>query len=169
MASDKDGKGPQKDAATNAAPSELLTRKQVADRLGVSVFKVRSMEGKALHPSREKGVHYFDPEEVAAVARTFGPRPRRGRERGDGEIAMLVFRAFEEGKDLRDVVLELVLAPEKVRALYREWREPDLEEHEVRRRKLERIEAERRREEEDQRRHEQEMQRWEETLARMNK
>jgi hypothetical protein len=157
----------QEDGNELATPARL-TRKLVADRLGVSVFKVRSMEGKTLHPVREDGVHYFDPDEVAAAARSLGPRRGR-RERTDGEVAALAFRAFSDGKDLHEVVEELVLAPEKVRALYREWREPDLEQHEVNRRRRARAEAEQKREEEDLRRQERDMEHWERQLARLGK
>lgn len=37
------------------------TRSEVAKQLGVSVFKVRSMEGKELHPEIVGGVRHFDP------------------------------------------------------------------------------------------------------------
>jgi hypothetical protein len=80
---------------------------------------------------------------------------------------MLAFRGFEEGKDLRDIVLALGVTPEKVRALYREWREPDLEEHEVRLRRRAREQADRLREEEESRRHENDLERWAQTLARL--
>jgi hypothetical protein len=47
----------------------MLTRGQVAKRLGKSVATVRRLEGRELHPRRDtKGVLRFDPEEVEAVA-----------------------------------------------------------------------------------------------------
>jgi hypothetical protein len=155
--------------AESPTPPDRLTRKRVADMLGVSIFKVRSMEGRELHPQVRDGVHYFDAEEVAALARTMAPKRRRGNERTEGEIAALAFLAFDEGKDLFQIVTELRIPPEKVRALYREWREPDLEQHEVVRRKRERIEKQRRSEEADQRRHDQSMERLERELARLGK
>jgi hypothetical protein len=157
----------QADAPT---PETRLTRKPVAERLGVSVFKVRSMEGKELHPEVVGGVHYFDAEEVAVLARALGPgRWRAGGERTEGEIAALAFSAFDEGRDLREIVEELAVPPEKVRALYREWRSPDLEQHEVARRRRERAEAERRREAEEQRQHDEQMRRWEREISRLSK
>jgi hypothetical protein len=51
----------QTDQHHTSEPQHRPTRKQVADQLGVSVFKVRSMEGKQVHPVRENGVHYFEP------------------------------------------------------------------------------------------------------------
>ena len=97
------------------------------------------------------------------------PKRPRENERTDGEIAALAFLAFDESKDLFQIVTELRIPPEKVRALYREWREPDLEHHEVARRKRERIENQRRHEEAEQRRHEQRMERWDRDLARLGR
>ncbi|MGD0839322.1 MAG: hypothetical protein ABSB49_22030 [Polyangia bacterium] len=42
---------------------------------------------------------------------------------------------------------QLRIPPEKVRELYREWREPDLAQHEVDRRYRERVQREQRRKE----------------------
>jgi hypothetical protein len=164
-----DGEQP---ARGDLAPAETrLTRKPVAERLGVSVFKVRSLEGKALHPEVVAGVHYFDAAEVERVARELGLRARRrpGEARSEGEIAAAVFSAFADGKDLHEIVTELAVAPETVRALYRQWREPDLEEHEVARQRRERAEAVRRAEADEQRRHDERMERWEKTLLRSGK
>lgn len=147
-----------------------LTRKSVADQLGVSIFKVRSMEGKELHPEVMGGVHYFDPEEVASVAWALGPKRRGARgDHADGEIAALAFHAFNEGKDLHEIVSTLRIPPEKVRALYREWREPDLEQHELTRRKRERAQREQRRDEDEQRRHEKEMERLDRNMAMLSR
>jgi hypothetical protein len=59
----------------------LLTRAGVARRLGRSIATVRRMEGYELLPARdERGVHWFDPEEVTllleqrAVGNTPGTR-----------------------------------------------------------------------------------------------
>jgi hypothetical protein len=91
--------------------SDRLTRKGVADILGVSIFKVRSMEGRELHPKVLNGVHYFDAEDVATVARAMAQRRRHGGERTDGEIAALAFLAFDESKDLIQIVTELCMRP----------------------------------------------------------
>ena len=49
---------------------KMLTRGQVAKRLGKSIATVRRMEGRALHPKRnQKGVLRFDPAEVERVVR----------------------------------------------------------------------------------------------------
>jgi hypothetical protein len=48
----------------------MLTRSQVADRLGRSVATVRRLEGVVLHPSLgRRGVRLFDAHEVDRVAR----------------------------------------------------------------------------------------------------
>jgi hypothetical protein len=155
---------------TADSSEERLTRKRVADQLGVSIFKVRSMEGRQLRPVLENGVHYFAPDEVAALARALSASGRRsGGTRSEGQIAALAFRAFEDGKDLHAIVMDLAITPEKVRALYREWREPDLEHHELRRRNRERAERERREEEAQRRREEKDMALWERQLARLTK
>jgi muconolactone delta-isomerase len=150
---------PSQDREADESP-QRLTRKGVADVLGVSIFKVRSMEDRELHPNKVDGIHYFDAEEVAAVARRMAPKHRRSGERTAGEIAALAFQAFDDGQDLHQIVTELRIPPEKVRALYREWREPDLEQHELALRKQARLKDE-------QRRHEQEMASLERNLARL--
>jgi septal ring factor EnvC (AmiA/AmiB activator) len=51
----------------------MMTRGQVAKRLGKSVATVRRMEGRELHPSRDRnGVFQFDPAEVERVAQGRG-------------------------------------------------------------------------------------------------
>jgi hypothetical protein len=48
----------------------IMTRKQVADRLGRSLATVRRLEGSLLHPRRDsRGVHHFKRDEVEALAR----------------------------------------------------------------------------------------------------
>lgn len=47
----------------------MLTRGQVAKRLGKSIATVRRMEGNVLHPVRDRnGIFQFDPVEVERVA-----------------------------------------------------------------------------------------------------
>jgi hypothetical protein len=69
--------------------------------------------------------------------------------------------------DLHEIVTQLRIPPERVRALYREWREPDLERHEIARRKRERLKVKQRHDEEEQRRHEREMEDLGRSLARL--
>ena len=57
----------------------MLTRSQVARRLGKSIATVRRMEGFDLNPwTDERGVNRFDADEVDAVAKSAGHRaPQR--------------------------------------------------------------------------------------------
>jgi hypothetical protein len=120
-----------------------LTRSQVAARLGVSVSKVRTMEGRALHPTVIAGVHYFAEGEVDRLAAT-APQGSRGRSRLDeGQIAARVFRLIDHGKDLREIVEELEIPPQLVRNLYREWK-TDFDEGEQERRRADEEATERR-------------------------
>ncbi len=98
-----------------------ITRKQVADRLRVSVATVRRLEGSALHPEKnEKGVWTFSAAEVARVAQSRSKKRRVKRE-DEGDVAARVFELLEEGFDLNDIVIAVRQPPQTVRALYAEW------------------------------------------------
>lgn len=57
----------------------MLTRAQVARRLGRSIATVRRLEGSVLHPTRDhRGVYRFDDAEVAKLARDRRLSPREG-------------------------------------------------------------------------------------------
>ena len=61
-------------------PATLMTRAQVAARIGASVATVRRHEGTSLHPHVDKdGTHRFDPAEVTALAAS---RANRALDRG---------------------------------------------------------------------------------------
>jgi hypothetical protein len=90
----------------------MLTRAQVADRLGRSVATVRRLEGVVLHPSRgRRGVRLFAADEVERVAREGYPpqlsdsleAPRSAPARFDGTSqnaercpSAAAFRALQE-------------------------------------------------------------------------
>ncbi|MES1158245.1 MAG: hypothetical protein ABUL67_04000, partial [Haliangium ochraceum] len=77
------------------------------------------MEGKSLNPTKVDGVHYFDRSEVDAAALSMG---RKGAAHmTEGEVAAAVFKLIDNGKELREIVIELEQPPSVVRALYREW------------------------------------------------
>jgi hypothetical protein len=99
-----------------------LTRAQAAERLGVSVSKVRSMEGKTLQPEVIDGVHYFSKDEIDAVACSVPASTRRRSRLDAGQIAARVFRLIDNGKEVREIVEELEVPPQLVRELYREWK-----------------------------------------------
>jgi hypothetical protein len=75
---------------------ERITRNEVARRLGCSIASVRRMEGAELHPATGEGdVRYFDPDEVAAVART--------RASGADKTAALVLAPLPADEAVRPV------------------------------------------------------------------
>lgn len=110
--------------------NKLLTRRQAAERLGVSVTSVRRMEGQQLHPQQDDRGHWlFAAAEVAKLASALKPRRKRDGSRGarpqttaqDGVLAAQVFKAFHLGYDLRDIVMEYKVPPAVVRELFTEW------------------------------------------------
>lgn len=107
-------------SATDDSPA-MLTRHDVATRLGVSIATVRRMEGSALHPTVDsQGVHWFAVTEVRSVSIERSQKPlARGAD--EGEVAARVFELFRLGADLRKVVIAVRVHPRVVRALYAEW------------------------------------------------
>ncbi len=85
-----------------ASPAgKLLTRGEVAGRLGLSLSTVRRMEGVQLKPIvGERGVRYFEETEIQTVP----VRVRRTRvpvgERADGTLAAAAFTRFRNGADV---------------------------------------------------------------------
>lgn len=139
------------ETAREGAAAGLLTRNQVAARLGVSLSTVRRLEGARLPVVRgADGVHRFAPAAVAALAMELaadpapaGKRARPGR-RGagkvgqgapaahasrqgppadppPGELAARVFERLEQRQSLAEIVVGLRVAPALVRELHREW------------------------------------------------
>jgi hypothetical protein len=95
-----------------------LTRKQVAERLGMAENSVKRRDGFEFHPTRDGRFFFYDPAEVEAYAHRSGSRTPT---RGDGEIAARAFELFKAGKDFRDVVIELRQHPARIRELFREY------------------------------------------------
>ena len=124
----EDGEQPEKNT--------LLTRADVAARLGVSTSTVRRYEGDLLHPNKGKdGVNRFDPAEVAALAmRLLGQKPPKAKSkearntdkprtpaRTPGDVAAEVFERLEQRQSLAEIVIGARVAPDLVRELHREW------------------------------------------------
>ena len=111
-------------SAVLAGPAgKLLTRGEVARRLGLSLSTVRRMEGVQLKPIvGERGVRYFEETEIQTVL----VRVRRTRvpvdERADGTLAAAAFTRFRNGADVVAVVTELRVAPEKIESLFEHWK-----------------------------------------------
>jgi hypothetical protein len=104
-----------------------LTANQVVDMLGVAHDTVKQWERKGLlHPGRgrrvlsngaSREVRVYDPHEVAGI-----PRRRTVRVPNDpGELAARAFELMEQGKSLREVVVDLREAPAKVAELHEQW------------------------------------------------
>jgi hypothetical protein len=150
------------DASQTPAP-DRLTRKQAAERLGVSISKIRTMEGRELHPIVENGVNYFTTSEVDALVRGAPAKPKSTL--SDGQMAARVFRLLDAGKNLREIVTELEEPPDRIRALYREWSVPDFAEGERQRRRREREEEQRRESEAWERSAERSAREWEKQMS----
>ncbi len=91
-----------------------MTRRQVAKRLGKSVTTVRKLEGVLLHPRQDaRGVHWFDGEEVDALARDMQAGDvsawREIRDAGDDEQDPSEFQIDERSRveDLEREVRQL--------------------------------------------------------------
>lgn len=146
-----------------------LTRAQVAAELGYrSIFPIRKMEGQTLHPVREARGWVFDPAEVAALKATRMAQAPGGALLPEGRLAARVFYLFDHGRELREIVQELEVAPSIVRDLWHEWL-IGLEDGEMERRKN--MDQERRRKAQEQelreleRRSDQEQKNFETTMA----
>src|SRR5262245_37208846 len=107
----------------------VLTRRQVAERLGVSVSTVRRNEFSLLHPIYdERGVWRFDPQELTGlklrrrVGRKSASRRRRHGRAAKGVLAARVFTMLERGASFAEIVIALKVEPTKLRRLYRAWR-----------------------------------------------
>lgn len=109
-----------------------LTRAQVAERIGASVPTVRRYEGTLLHPHvDENGVHWFEPNEVTALAASRANQAlARGKIRNGapareprtrGELAALVFERFEQRHSQAEIVIGLRVEPETVRELFDQY------------------------------------------------
>jgi len=80
------------------------------------------MEGKTLHPRLVNGTWLFDSGEVIEVQRSAKLTTRKPS--SEGELAAELFRRFDEGQSLRQVVRECRQDPEVIQALYCQWATP---------------------------------------------
>ena len=101
----------------------LLTRRQVAERLGKSLPTVRRMELTGeLTPIVEGGIHLFDPKEVEALSPAPPPDSNSRGLDSPGEVTAACFELFEKGRNVTEVCCVLKRTVGEVRALYKEWR-----------------------------------------------
>jgi DNA-binding transcriptional MerR regulator len=101
----------------------LVSRRVAAARLGVTYAQVRTLQDSgALRPVRRgsDGAYRFDQCDLDALADTV--RARSSRPRGDaGAVAAKVFALLEEGKTIRQLVMETEQPPAVIRELVRSW------------------------------------------------
>jgi hypothetical protein len=64
-----------------------------------------------------RGVWRYDPAEVVRTAAGRSTAAKRTR----GQTAALAFRMFDQGGELKDIVMALQEPPEEIRRLFREW------------------------------------------------
>jgi hypothetical protein len=111
----------EKKASTPPAPASVygLTRAQVARQLGTTTTTVHRMRLRGeLHPKRDAdGVYHYDPAEVIRVAARRGLPDRYTA----GQVAAQAFRMFDQGGELREIVMALQVTPEEVFRLYALW------------------------------------------------
>jgi transcriptional regulator with XRE-family HTH domain len=96
----------------NMTPSEsvLLTRNQVARRLGISVSTVRRMEHAELVPIVVDGKHLFTAADVERFA-----------QRSAGELSAAAFIAFNQGKSPIEFVIENKISYERIERIHAAW------------------------------------------------
>jgi len=117
-------------AETEKSPdtSGWMTRIESADLIGMSVSTIANHERRGkLHPryiyradSRgiERHVAVYDPEELRKLPRSAIVRDQL---RDPGEVAARCFEAFQEGKTIREVVIEQRETYERVKTLRDNW------------------------------------------------
>jgi hypothetical protein len=109
-----------------------LTRAQVAATLGVSTSTVKRMEFDSLVPVQDsRGRWCFDPAEVERVRTTRSPRQDASAPRAKagarravdpiGRRAARLFRLFERGRPLPEIVVATREPPAFVRRMFHEW------------------------------------------------
>ena len=111
---------PEKPSDSRRLPPDGLTRSQVARQLGVGVTAVHYMRLRGeLRPKRDpSGVWRYDPADVIRAAATRGTPNRYTA----GQVAAQAFQMFDQGGELKDIVIALQVTPEEVFRLYRLWK-----------------------------------------------
>ena len=119
-------KGEKVAGGGQAAAAALLTRGQVARRLGVAVASVRRLEGTKLHPQRDGAVWLFEPAEVDRVATERAVTPKAARPasggKDDGDLAAEVFGLLDLRRSFSAIVRHTRQPPAVIRKLYLDWR-----------------------------------------------
>jgi len=125
------------------------TRADVAKALHVSVFTVRGLEGRRLHPKLDtNGVHRFHLREVHALEHDqSGKRSKlEGQPLTRGEVEAQVFKMLDAQRTRREIVTALMIPAEEVQRIWELWRFETCEEAAQDRRRREKAETERKEE-----------------------
>jgi len=110
-------------ATLTGAAGKLLTRGQVARRLGLSLSTVRRMEGVQLKPIvGARGVRYFEETEIQTVLIRVRQTRVPDDESADGALAAAAFALFRSGADVIAAVTALREDPEKIERLFGHWK-----------------------------------------------
>lgn len=114
------------DDAHGAPSSQFLTRRQIVRRLGISLGAVRNLEARGeLHGIKrsiddsDRYKYVFRRAEVEAIA----ARNKRVLDATPDSRDQRVFDLFRSGKTVVDVVIEVGLASDVVRHLWKNYRE----------------------------------------------
>lgn len=108
----------------------MLTRAQVAARLGISLAEVKRRERVGLiHPAtmNEKGWHLYSVDQLEEIRNCTSAASRQKRFDGrdgapySGEEAARVFAALDRGAPLKECVTEFTLHPRIVEAIAEAW------------------------------------------------
>jgi hypothetical protein len=109
-------------ASVASGSGRVLTRVEVARRLGLSPSTIRRMEGKVLNPVvGARGVHYFTETEIEAVFVRIRESRRGEGVRAEGRSGAEAFALFREGGDPIEAVKRLELGPDAAERLFRQW------------------------------------------------
>jgi hypothetical protein len=110
-------------ASVAGGSGRVLTRADVARRLGMSLSSVRRMEGKVLNPVvGARGVRYFAETEIEAVFIRICQTHKLDTARMDGIWGAEAFALFRDGADPIEAVKRLEIGPDRAERLFRHWR-----------------------------------------------
>ena len=107
--------------------SKWLTRTQASDLLGVAVDTLRGWERRGIlhprqalvHAPRMREVTVYDPDELARIQ--YRKKQLTAIQADPGERTARAFELFEQGKTLREVVIELRETVARVEELHQQW------------------------------------------------
>ena len=103
--------------------TEFLSLNQAANQLGVSAMRVRQLAAEGKLPFVGKRFARSAVETLRKEREKGAPRIRN-TSRTEAALSLRAFALFKAGLKLEDVMRELELTPQRVRALYKEWQTP---------------------------------------------